>query len=1478
MIAFTLSLLLTEMDQGVYEILKATTDTQEFKFPIPVADYTTKLVFRIENDNIMSFIVCKKEGIDCTNTPADIAYGPRTVKTQTTYNTNLAKGYYYMRVTCEKVEMCTGNFTVDTAIVLEDHVTLEVTPQIHLITGLNQAQIMLFSCPDKDLKSQLTTIVNDKAFNQQTFNFYLSVDPAIGFPNSKACVANEKTKCRVAVEDFTDMDLPIGLWRITLQFGNQKAVKMLMSQTKFIGQNTDGIASWQTISNVDVCSAYVKLDVSDINVDIKQSYIYALSAVAAHTIAAKDGAVNLKVASTPDFATSLADFGEGEFMYKQGDSVYDLQTLKNAKINTLYIRLSQADSYMIHQAGDIKMTTASLVASYNMLPAQVGKSVRAQLKAIKVPVQSQPPQDQEAGIRRFGYNFYFNQPSVKTTNPMTQLNRLYAFRTLVPNDVAINNYVDWRHLGTEKSHLGATTEFKSDHNWKGVHTVIQTGATSDPDKDIVAYGESLFSTIILSQTDTTVPDKYYPMLTTAGTIIETRGETKLEFDAEHNKGAYQYYLKLHPTNAINEKQGWHFMASSVCNSDPNNIKKDLIQLSYSFVNPLADEADCAAIVSNQDLGNTDGSVDLVVPDKEGRDIYVSMKVDGNCNQIFFESVPIGQNVMKLAPDAYHKNAIEGSYIDTYEFNINGSKYNQRLAYLNVRIPSKIQAQGEYTLQYAIVNELFLGSALDAPDRIKLASGFLNPSKDKFEEIITFSNRQSSFLYLIVSRHPLDPNNNENTEFEFQITHPQLLMNSDTVLVPEPTLTATYAVMDVGRTDDVQFTFEGSEDLKNMAKIYLVPFLPPFNEQAELDKYSLHSFEVNHKSVERLQVDDLAHKTGKLFMIVVFNMAVMTEKSMFITTEVNRRIPLSHLNEIKMDGEGASYATTKLLSNGDENSLVVLTLAGCDNCAICASYSNVHARLVPFSNDLTRNPDCVAIVGRIAQEYEDKVEKKTYPLQAKFQYRKNGYNQLFLTIISNDAEGIVEQVDFVVDMTTQSGPDLEIPLTMKYSEDYEGRDDDTNELFYSVQNFGFVLPCKKLQRLEYSSITVTPDIAKVTLGQISQSFFHVYASATEIIPSYSRDSQQIHNEQGITVLTIKNSELLANCPANPKDEIVRYYVQVRASDQLNSLTPIKVLFSLTNDTNIIYPLYFSHSNYQRMNAGKVRNLFHFDVVVAPISFTLSACRGFPQLRAGITDYYMRSTYTSPDFNNQAERVWKSQDVKYGDDITFRVSPGATLSFFGDYIFEVADWRDDAKLQWSADFYAGNADPRPGIPVSVLEFGYKKNYKVRFTPGIPLGKNLGQTDLQYEMYLLPSFGADQSQSFNPHQACGFKLGGISLNKAPKTFANYADKYYMESDISQADIDNYVKMYSMTTKFYVTVVVTQKDTELSKAYKSIEFDINNPPGDLSNGNKNGLSTGAAVGIAIGIVSVILITVLIIWLVRRQKAKNPYEFVTTK
>ena len=35
--------------------------------------------------------------------------------------------------------------------------------------------------------------------------------------------------------------------------------------------------------------------------------------------------------------------------------------------------------------------------------------------------------------------------------------------------------------------------------------------------------------------------------------------------------------------------------------------------------------------------------------------------------------------------------------------------------------------------------------------------------------------------------------------------------------------------------------------------------------------------------------------------------------------------------------------------------------------------------------------------------------------------------------------------------------------------------------------------------------------------------------------------------------------------------------------------------------------------------------------------------------------------------------------------------------GDWILEVGDWRDDPNNRWSALVFAGNSDPRPGVPV-------------------------------------------------------------------------------------------------------------------------------------------------------------------------------------
>lgn len=35
--------------------------------------------------------------------------------------------------------------------------------------------------------------------------------------------------------------------------------------------------------------------------------------------------------------------------------------------------------------------------------------------------------------------------------------------------------------------------------------------------------------------------------------------------------------------------------------------------------------------------------------------------------------------------------------------------------------------------------------------------------------------------------------------------------------------------------------------------------------------------------------------------------------------------------------------------------------------------------------------------------------------------------------------------------------------------------------------------------------------------------------------------------------------------------------------------------------------------------------------------------------------------------------------------------------GDWILEIADWGTETNNRWSAELYAGNSDPRPGVPL-------------------------------------------------------------------------------------------------------------------------------------------------------------------------------------
>lgn len=168
-----------------------------------------------------------------------------------------------------------------------------------------------------------------------------------------------------------------------------------------------------------------------------------------------------------------------------------------------------------------------------------------------------------------------------------------------------------------------------------------------------------------------------------------------------------------------------------------------------------------------------------------------------------------------------------------------------------------------------------------------------------------------------------------------------------------------------------------------------------------------------------------------------------------------------------------------------------------------------------------------------------------------------------------------------------------------------------------------------------------------------SFYTVFASTNQSIPSYADSEYMVNDEMGIALLTFNNADLNASCPADADDETASLFVQVRASASLTNVTPTRFLLSMNDSENVAHPLAFSDTNYLSMNKVGKRNVFYFNVQTKPIKFTLSPCRGRPMLRVGMTDFYLRSTYNSTDFNESKERVWRSdyEDYAFGEDITF-----------------------------------------------------------------------------------------------------------------------------------------------------------------------------------------------------------------------------------
>jgi len=73
---------------------------------------------------------------------------------------------------------------------------------------------------------------------------------------------------------------------------------------------------------------------------------------------------------------------------------------------------------------------------------------------------------------------------------------------------------------------------------------------------------------------------------------------------------------------------------------------------------------------------------------------------------------------------------------------------------------------------------------------------------------------------------------------------------------------------------------------------------------------------------------------------------------------------------------------------------------------------------------------------------------------------------------------------------------------------------------------------------------------------------VFASTIHPIPSKSKSEYQLLNEVGISVLTIKNSDLLLKC-RSPTDKVY-LNVKVQAANELINATPTLINYAFAKD--------------------------------------------------------------------------------------------------------------------------------------------------------------------------------------------------------------------------------------------------------------------------------------------------------------------------
>jgi len=82
--------------------------------------------------------------------------------------------------------------------------------------------------------------------------------------------------------------------------------------------------------------------------------------------------------------------------------------------------------------------------------------------------------------------------------------------------------------------------------------------------------------------------------------------------------------------------------------------------------------------------------------------------------------------------------------------MDGSQYNQMEAFIKTEIKQDSNKYN-YSLQYVLTSQMYVGPASDAPEDLIVASGVIGTSHGVTNELLRFKNKYAGYLYLTVTR-------------------------------------------------------------------------------------------------------------------------------------------------------------------------------------------------------------------------------------------------------------------------------------------------------------------------------------------------------------------------------------------------------------------------------------------------------------------------------------------------------------------------------------------------------------------------------------------------------------------------------------------------------------------------------------------------------------------------------------------------------